>query len=151
VITVKQVREVAESILEGSDKFLVDLALRPGNRITVYIDGDAGVTVDDCRDLSRMMESRLDRDAEDFELTVSSPGIDHPLKSERQYRKNIGRSLNVVTEDGETLEGVLVKAGNGEIELEHPVRKPKKEIKKQNTIISVSKIRTAKVVIKFAK
>jgi ribosome maturation factor RimP len=151
VITEKQVREIAGSVLEGSDKFLVDLTLQPGKRITVYIDGDAGVTVDDCRDISRKIEGRLDRESEDFELTVSSPGIDHPLKNERQYRKNIGRSLNVVTTGGETIEGVLVNAGNGEIELEHPVQKSRKEIKKQNTVISVSMIKTAKVLIKFAK
>ncbi len=107
-----KILELVNNALEGSDKFLVNLKITPDNRIYVDIDGDNGVTIDDCIELSRAIESQLDRDEEDFALDVSSAGADQPLKLIRQYRKNVGRDLEVVTIDGERAEGTLEDASD---------------------------------------
>lgn len=105
-----KVLELVNQALEGSDKFLVSLKITPDNRIYVDIDGDNGITIDDCIELSRAIESQLDREEEDFALDVSSAGADQPLKLTRQYRKNIGRDVEVVYLDGEKVEGDLTAA-----------------------------------------
>ena len=137
--------------LQGTDKFLVDFVVQPANKFSVYIDGDQGVTIQDCQSLSRLIESSFDRDNEDYDLTVSSAGLDHPIRTERQYRKNIGQEIKLVTLEGNEVEGVLISVGENRIELEHPVKKPKKEIKKPNSVISFQAIKTAKIVVKFGK
>ena len=93
-----KILELVNQALEGTDKFLVNLKVTPDNRI--YVDGDNGVTIDDCIELSRAIESRLDRDEEDFALDVSSAGADQPLKLTRQMVKNIGREVEAMTFDG---------------------------------------------------
>ena len=107
-----KILELVNNALEGSGKFLVNLKVTPDNRIYVDIDGDNGVTIDDCIELSRAIEGQLDRDEEDFALDVSSAGADQPLKLTRQYRKNVGRELEVVTVDGERAEGTLEDASD---------------------------------------
>ncbi len=146
-----KIHGLVEKVLDGTDKFLVDITVQPGNKIFIYIDGDNGVTIQDCQSLSRSIESSFDREKEDFDLTVSSAGLDHPLKLVRQYRKNIGQDLHVVTFDGIKVEGLLVKVTEHDIELEHQITKPKKEIQKPNTIVPFSEIKTAKINIKFGK
>jgi ribosome maturation factor RimP len=79
--------ELVEEHLKGTDKFPVEVQIKGNNIITVIIDGDTGVTIDDCIRLSKHIESKLDRDTEDFELRVSSFGADKPLKMKRQYKK----------------------------------------------------------------
>ena len=81
-----KILEIVNNALDGSEKFLVNLKITPDNRIYVDIDGDNGITIDDCIELSRAIEGQLDREEEDFELTVSSAGADQPLKLTRQYR-----------------------------------------------------------------
>ncbi|MBR1851287.1 MAG: ribosome assembly cofactor RimP [Bacteroidales bacterium] len=112
--------EIAKSWLDGSDKFLVGVKVTPANKIYVDIDGDNGVTIDDCIELSRAIEKSLDRDVEDFELNVSSAGADSPLKFPRQYRKNVGRRLEVVDLDDERCEGRLAEVTDGGFVLEVP-------------------------------
>lgn len=117
------VLNVIESALEGTDKFLVDMKISTDNRINVAIDGDNGITIDDCVELSRAIENSLNRDEEDFELNVASAGLDLPLKMKRQYKKNIGRELSVTTFDGQHEEGLLESADDTEITLRRLGRK----------------------------
>jgi ribosome maturation factor RimP len=151
MITKEAVVKVLEEILAGSDKFLVDVVLQHSNRMTIYIDGDRNITIRDCQEITRAIEDRFDRDQEDFDLTVSSYGIDRPLKLPRQFVKNIGRELELVLVDGKATGGILVNAGNDAIELEHPVRNVKKEVKRENSMIPFSEIKTAKIIVKFDK
>ncbi len=102
------IRQIAEEILQESHLFLLDVTIRKGNRILVTIDGDHGVTIDDCARLSRSIESRLNRDEDDFELQVSTAGADSPLKLKRQYPKHCGRTLELTLDDGRKLRAVLV-------------------------------------------
>ena len=106
-MTTGDITGLIEEHLAGSDKFLVDVLIKPANKIFIFIDGDHGVTIADCMELSRYLESKLDREAEDFELNVSSPGADHSFSMPRQYNKNIGRMLQVSLDDKTIVEGRL--------------------------------------------
>ena len=110
----------AESFLEGGSLFLVMVKVSSDNRIEVFIDGDEGVIIQDCIDLSRKLEACLDREQEDFELSVLSWGLGEPLKMKRQFEKNIGKNVEVVCADGRKLDGKLseVKEKGFVIELE---------------------------------
>lgn len=114
-----------EYFKKRKDLFLIDFELSLGNKVNVTIDGDNGVTVDDCVQLSRSLENNLDRDSEDFSLEVSSAGANTPLVHRRQYVKNIGRILNLVTCDNEKYEAVLKDVSDQNIILEWKTREPK--------------------------
>jgi ribosome maturation factor RimP len=98
---------IIEDYLKDSPNYLVDIYIGAGNSITVEIDNDNGVDIDDCVELSRHIESKLDRDSEDFELTVTSVGLTSPFKSSRQYRKYEGKEIEVLSKKGSKLTGVL--------------------------------------------
>jgi ribosome maturation factor RimP len=151
MITQEQVIRVVEEILGGTDKFLVEVIIQSANKITVYFDGDNGVSISDCQKLSRLIEARLDKDYSDYQLTVSSAGMDRPIKLLRQYKKRIGKELEVIFLTGERITGILVRADDNEVELEHPVKNPKKESAKPNSIIAMEKIKSAKITINFGK
>ena len=103
-----------EEFLEGSENYLIDVIINPGNVISVEIDNNNGVSIDECVKLSRYIESKLDRDEEDFELTVGSVGLTSPFKKLRQYQKNIGNEVEVLTKKGQKLTGVLKSASDEE-------------------------------------
>jgi len=151
MITEKQLTGLIEEHLQGSDKFLTDLTIKPSNRIMVFIDGDHGVSIEDCRKLSRHIEQNLDRDTEDFELMVSSAGADRPLRLPRQYQKHLGKVIEVATVDGRHLEGTLMQADDKGIKIEQEIKKSKKEIEKKEVVINYNEIKSAKVIISFKK
>jgi len=151
MISKETLQNLVEELLAGTDKFLVDVLIQPTNRISVYIDSDSSVSIGDCQEVNRFIESHLDRDSEDYDLTVSSSGIDRPIKLLRQYKKHIGKELDVATTDGKNMSGILINVNEDSLEFEHPVKKPKKEIKQENTVLLFSEIKTAKLIIKFGK
>ena len=105
------VKQLVEEGLGGTDCFLVDVVVKPGNTIVVEIDNEEGVDIDRCVALHRYIESKLDRDVEDYELEVGSAGITSPFKVVAQYRKNIGNEVEVLTKAGVKLSGILKEAG----------------------------------------
>ena len=141
-----KILELVNGALEGTDKFLVNLKITPDNRIFVDIDGDNGVTIDDCIELSRAVESQLNRDDEDFELNVGSAGADQPLKLTRQYRRHVGRVLEVVTFAGDKHEGTLEDVSDEGIVIR---TKGDKKHPPETLRYAFSDIKTAKVVISF--
>ena len=96
--------------LEDKEYFLVDVSVSPDDKIVVEIDHAEGVWIDDCVELSRFIESKLDREEEDSELEVGSAGIGQPFKVLQQYLIHIGKEVEVLTKDGKKLEGVLKDA-----------------------------------------
>ena len=100
MIDTKKITEAAERHLEGSDMFVVECTSTPGNEIELTIDSDTSVGIDACVALSRAVEADLDRDAEDFSLTVASAGIGSELRTLRQYRKLVGRPVEVLLTNG---------------------------------------------------
>ena len=100
MIDTKKITEAAERHLEGTDMFVVECTSTPGNEIELTIDSDTSVGIDACVALSRAVEADLDRDAEDFSLTVASAGIGSELRTLRQYRKLVGRPVEVLLTTG---------------------------------------------------
>jgi ribosome maturation factor RimP len=133
--------------------FLIDLNISEANQIRVIIDGDDGVKVQDCIDVSRVIEHNLDRDEQDFALEVHSAGVSEPLTMMRQYKKNIGRKLKVKTEK-ETFEGNLSAVDDTAVSLQWKTREPKpigkgKVTVQKEAVIPYSDIVEAKVMITF--
>jgi len=148
---VKELLEIA--LQEDKSIFLIDLTITLDNKINVVIDGDNGVTVKDCMRVSRAIEHNLDREEEDFSLEVASAGAASPLVTPRQYKKNIGRKLEVETENT-SYEGNLTITNDETITLEWKAREPKPVGKGKVTVqkkmeIPFSEIKKAKVVLKF--
>jgi ribosome maturation factor RimP len=147
------VLELIDSHLAGTGLFLVEMKIKPGNKILVFIDGDNGVGIDDCIGLSRKIESGLNRDVEDFELEVSSSGAEAPLRLKRQYIKNIGRRIRVLTQSDIYHNGNLIAVNEDDIDIQI-----QKEIKdesgkklKETTVLKVpfSGIKETKLEISF--
>lgn len=102
--------KLVQDKLQGTDCFLVDVSVSEDNNIVVEIDSDTAVNIDFCVEISRYIESELDRDVEDFELEVGSAGLTSPFKIVRQYTKNIGNEVEVLTLDGRKIKGILSAA-----------------------------------------
>lgn len=107
MIEKKLIIDFVKQYLEDSSNYLTDISVSADNTIIVEIDNDQGVDIDDCVTLSRYLESKLDRDAEDFELTVTSAGLSSPFKVLRQYRKYEGREVEVLSKNGQKITGTL--------------------------------------------
>ena len=110
MIQKETVCQIVNEWLEGRDYFLVETTIDPDNKITVEIDHKDGVWIEDCVELSRYIESKLNREAEDFELEVGSAGIGQPFKVLQQYLIHIGEDVEVLTNDGRKLKGRLKEA-----------------------------------------
>ncbi len=143
-----------DKLKERPDVFLIKFDVTPTNDINVIIDGDNGVKVKDLVDFSRAIEHNLDRDEDDFSLTVSSFDISKSFNHLRQYKKNLGRTLKVKTDSRGEIEGKLVEVDDKNIKLTYKMRVPKDIGKGKKTIIkediiSFDDIKSSKVVIKF--
>jgi ribosome maturation factor RimP len=124
-------------LLDKPSLFLVDCQISNTNKILITLDGDQGVNLQDCIDISRAVEHNLDREEVDFELEVASAGVSSPLKLKRQYTKNIGRTLIVKTNDKE-IEALLEATDDQGITLSWTERQPKKIGKgKENVLMKV--------------
>lgn len=151
----EKVKQLVYSALqENNSLFLVHLSVDHNHNIKVVIDSDKGVGIDDCIELSRAIEHSLDREEEDFSLEVTSYGISEPLIVERQYIKNIGRTLSVQTTNGESVEGKLILCENGCITIEVTTREPKTIGKGKVTVTKqisfpIDQIKQAKIIIKI--
>ncbi|PTS93160.1 ribosome assembly cofactor RimP [Flavobacterium sp. HMWF030] len=144
---------ITEALLDKPSIFLIDLAISDSFKISVGLDGDNGVALQDCIDVSRAVENNLDREEQDFSLEVASVGVGSPLKMTRQYIKNIGRTL-IVTTNTEKIEAELVEANDVFIILSWKAREPKKVGKGKETVqkeqqIPYTEIKEAIVTVTF--
>lgn len=151
----QKIEELLQPLLEDDKYFVVDIKVslsRLNSKVTVLVDSDEGIGIDKCTEISRNLGKELDEIMPDkYTLEVSSPGVDFPLKSERMYRKNIGRSLKVVLTDGKEITGKLEGLANQEITL---IEDKKRTGKAKNDpivpiIISLENIKEAQVIISF--
>lgn len=110
MIDKQKITDIAQKALEGTDMYLVELSVSGDNDIVVELDSDSDMDVDTCAAVSRSIEQAFDREVEDYSLEVGSAGITAPLKLTRQYVKNIGNDVEVLTNDGRKLRGVLTSA-----------------------------------------
>ena len=149
----KVFRLLEEGLQEKPSIFLIDLTITDSYKIIVTLDGDNGVQLQDCIDVSRTLENNLDREEQDFSLEVASVGVGSPLKMVRQYIKNIGRTL-IVKLATETIEAELVEVTDNFITLSWQAREPKKIGKGKETVqkrqeIPFSEIKQAVVTVTF--
>ncbi len=154
MIAKEQIEKIIQPKIEEDGLFLVEISITTSNHITIFIDGDKGVTIDQCIELSRYLEESLNRDEEDFELDVSSAGLDLPLKVQKQYIKNIGRLVDVVLTNGQKLTGKLVNVYDSGIDLELektvPVEgKKRKQLVTENAAFKYADIKSTKIVVSF--
>ena len=148
------VRDLVEEWLKGKEYFLVDVEISPDDRIVVEIDHADGVWIEDCVELSRYIEDRLDRDEEDYELEVGSAGLGQPFKVPQQYVNFIGKNVEVLDSDGKKVKGVL-KSVDGNDFTVTVAEKVKQEGKKRPVLTDVDhtyqmdKVKYTKYLISF--
>lgn len=142
----EKVTEVIREVLKEQESFLVDVSIGANNKISVYADSKEGMTIQRLKMINRSIEKALDRDAEDFDLTISSPGLDQPLKVFEQYELNIGRMLRILTNEEETHEGRLKEVTN---ELVTIVTKGTKKVAPKTIEMPFSDIKETKIIIEF--
>lgn len=154
MITVDSIKKLADEKLTEGSNFIVDISVKPGNKIIVLLDNDKGVSIADCVAMSRHIEFNLDREKDDFELNVMSPGLTEPFKILRQYQKNIGKHVDVITKENKKITGKLLKATEEGIVLETKSKervegkKAKQELI-NNINLTFNQIKETKVVILF--
>ena len=148
--------KIAELVNEKltEDQFLVDVKVSSSNVIDIMVDSDTGISINQIVEISRFVESNLDREVEDFELSVFSAGLSEPLSLVRQYKKNIGTEIDVLLTSGQKLTGILIKADDQEIDLEvttkeKPEGSKKKELVTRVHSLAYPEIKEAKKVLKF--
>ena len=148
------VRQIVESFLSDKDYYLVDIIVTKDNRISIEIDHFDGVSIDFCISLTKEIESRLDREIEDYELEVSSAGLTEPFKVLKQYVKNIGNEVEVLTKSGIKLIGVIKNANSEKITLEIEKQVKPEGAKRKITVnedieIPFENIKSTKYIIRF--
>jgi len=154
MINKQTIISLIESHFEGSDKFIVEVKVLTGNKIEVYIDAPNHIVIADCVELSRFIEGNLDREKEDFELQVSSPGATESFKVLEQYRKYKETKVKVVTKEGKKHEGILKEANDDNFVIEE-TRREKKIVGKgnqtviENITIAYNNVKETKSVLPF--
>ena len=122
MIEKNKIEEIVKAFIRETDLFLVSVKVSSANRISVLADKNGGITIDECVSIHRHIENNLNRDEEDFELQVSSPGLDMPFMVIEQYLKNEGKKVEVTDNDGIKHSGVLKNVTPGGFELEAEVK-----------------------------
>ncbi|HLQ99234.1 MAG TPA: ribosome assembly cofactor RimP [Sphingobacterium sp.] len=149
----QRVEEWVESIIrERSDLFLVNIRILNNFIVEVLIDGDEGISIDDCAKISRELGQIMDEEEfleNTYKLEVSSPGLNKPLKLLRQYHKNLGRDIRVTTGDGQQIEGKLIDAHEEGIEVTYTIKRKKKKAELKTDFIPFSNVKKTKVLISF--
>jgi len=157
MIAKKEIIRLAQERINELDNgnYLVDVNISSKNAIDVRMDNlYGGVSVKDCVSVSRNIEHNLDREREDFELQVSSPGIDQPFMVQQQYLKNVGRNVTVTTLSEEIISGELIKADQKEISIKEIKTEKNNLTKKKQQVETIhqllmSEVRETKLIISF--
>lgn len=134
MLDLNKIRETAEEKLDGTELYIVELKSSPVNVIELLIDSDGSVGIDDCIALSRAINEKFDREVEDYELTVASAGIGQPLKVFRQYRKLLGKPVEVVLKNGTKIVAELRDATPESITLAYPEQVAVEGKKRKETV-----------------
>ncbi len=145
------IRKTAEKCIEGTSMFVTSVNVKAGNKIMIFLDGDHGVSIEECVRVSREIESSLNRDVEDFELNVSSYGLTSPLTLPRQFVKNIGKAVTVLIPDGKKFSGTIVSATDEFFELlvDKARKKAVKDTHEEVLKIHYNEIKEVKLKISF--
>jgi ribosome maturation factor RimP len=143
---------VNEKISDRPELFLVEVKMLPNNKLIIQVDGDEGISIQDCAAISRHVGFHLEEEnvlEKAYNLEVSSPGVGEPLKLQRQYHKNIGRELSVKLATGDKKEGKLVSVGENSLTIEETVKEKGKKARVEENTIELNNIIEIKVLISF--
>ena len=146
-----RIRQLLGDILTEVDGYLVELRVRP-NRVEVYADRDPHITIEDCTRISRFLERQLNTEfpfSEQYTLEVSSPGMDQPFKVLRQYRKSVGRNVDILLTSGLKKTGILIYADEEKIIIEEQINKPNRQIEKMQSEIPFVQLKSTTLVFNF--
>lgn len=149
MISKESIESLTNDFLKGTDLYMVDVKVNVGNLIIITIDSDTNLSIDHCIALSKSIEKSLDRDVEDFDLRVSSFGADKPFKLRRQYKKSIGRELEITLNDDSKLIGHLMQVNDDSILLELKGKKKKHDEDNKNKILKFDDIKEARIILSF--
>ena len=153
MINKETVKNLVDSYIGDKDIFLVDIRISTTNKITVLVNRPSGITIDECAAMSRHIEAALDRDEEDFELSVSSPGLSEAFKVREQFEMNIGNTVEIVDREGKKVRGILKNvAGEGfEVDAEKKTGGKKGGKKKETEEVSYNfnEVKSVKEKIRF--
>jgi ribosome maturation factor RimP len=143
---------IEEKIADRPELFLVLVKMLPNNKLIIHVDGDEGISIQDCAAISRHVGFHLEEEnviEQAYNLEVSSPGVGEPLQLKRQYHKNIGRLLSIKLIDGTTKEGKLLSVTDEEISIQESVKEKGKKAQLVETTLSFENIVETKVLISF--
>lgn len=150
----EEIESIIKEAISGTEIFVVEAAIKPGNIIRVFIDEPNGISMEECVRISKAIESGFDREEQDFDLQVSSPGLENPLLVLQQYTKNIGNELKVETVNKQRFVGELLEADSNGIILNALVKlkiagSKKKKTESQAVNLKFEEIKSAKVNLHF--
>ncbi|WP_443945679.1 ribosome assembly cofactor RimP [Pedobacter sp. AW1-32] len=149
----KRVKElVQEKIADRPELFLVDVKMLPNNKLIIHVDGDEGISIQDCVAISRHVGFHLEEEntiEQAYNLEVSSPGVGEPLKMDRQYQKNIGRTVGLKMKDGSKKEGKLLATAADQITIEESVKEKGKKATTVENVVLLNDILETSVLISF--
>jgi ribosome maturation factor RimP len=143
----QKIQELVEEFIKGTGLFLVAVKVSSSNRITVLADKNEGITIDECAGIHRHIEKNIDREKEDFELQVSSPGLDLPFGVIEQYYKNTGRKVEVIDNEGSRYTGNLKNVTGGGFELETEVKVKGKTKELKDISFNFDQIKSTRVIL----
>jgi len=156
MITTATIAQLIKNTLQEKNCFVVELTVNEANNISLAIDSQNGVTMSDCIAFSKAIEHNLDRELEDFQLNVSSPGLNKPFKVKAQYLKNIGKNIKVKQIEGNITKGILTAVNEDDITVENSYKEKIEGKKKKQTITKQEKIlfnniKETTIIISFKK
>ena len=148
------IKSLINDEIRSKKLFLIDIKINSSNKINVFIDSMKGVTLEECATLSAIIKEKLNKYLDDYALEVSSPGLDKSLVLPVQYKKNLGRDLDIITKDGNKTTGRLTQVFRNGIEIKTEVTERKKPNKKKEHVtkkhvFDFADIKSAKVIVLF--
>ncbi|MFB6306272.1 MAG: ribosome assembly cofactor RimP [Flavobacteriales bacterium] len=150
----KEIKSYINEAINGTEIFLVDVKINVNNIVYIEVDEEDSISIEQCAELSRILNEKIGEKADEYEINVSSPGLSSPLKVMKQYEKNIGNKLNIKTQEGKKIKGKLEKVNNEQITLTARVKEKKKNSKVKNWVqktvhLDINDIKEAKQVLPF--
>jgi len=154
MIEKETVRDIIEDLVVEKDAFIVEIKVSATNKISIEIDSLTGFSISDCVEISKLIESKLDRDEEDFELEVASAGLSEPFKVVQQYQKNLNKEVETLTKDGKKIKGILSHVSDVDFNIEESKmvkiegKKKKQNVTEKHTF-TFDQVKSTKIIIKF--
>ncbi len=154
MITKERIQNIIRNVIKEKNAFVVDIKASSSNKINIEIDSIDGFSINDCVEISRLVENNLDREEEDFELEVASPGLSEPFKVIQQYNKYFGKEIETITNEGIKIKGILSNVSEDGFEIKESKKIKIEGKKKKQDIIekyhfSFDQVKSTKIIIKF--